>query len=850
MRMRRYLSIVCLLVFFVFMFSPTRAEAWTWGGVLDSICDAADTVTDAARTVLNTATDFVGGTLDLSGEGWTDLGNMIGDNVIGDVFRGVGGTLSFVGESVQELGDFLFNEGEPYFPGIVRAYMSGGYCWFCPVFASIFKGIDSISTSVVLQLTDLFLSLLALGLLFWIVFYVGKMFVQMQPINVGKFFTDLFSVGGRTMVATALLLSFFGIFTYLVNPVLTLSVGLSSKLMDAGSVLGSGKATEIAASQSGVSYTLCQRQDNGSYSGAPNCESGWSDGTHVFTKETCSAMECSIRSISSSLLGGMAVGASLFHAGTVESSLVNWEFTTMLVGVIIIVGHFFVYLMFPFKLLDLLVRLGFVSALMPLFIVLWVFPSTRQYTQKGWQMFLGVCMTFVFLSIVLSLILAILSFALPQGAALDGMIKLLVAGNNREVIDKYMNITGSQIFIMIGVCFVGYKLIGMAETFVQAFGGLAPQVGAGDAAGALAAKGVATGYSMAKKAPDAIRGAKRIGERAADKLGKIGGKLGGLGGGLAQRWRNRSESKRFEKNKDSLPLSEAAKKGSMGKMSYQGNDGIVHTAQRGTKGNVERSTATKNGRTTVFDHKTNKVLGEQVKGKDAKTGLNNSKIVNDKGQVVENTQQRSNGKWETTSYKMGADGNVMKDKNGNSLVKSKSKIEQVGNQIMRTTVENGKTTLQMSERMSDDNIKAVLSNGGEDFRPAHERVLEGDFYHGSLDNVSQDKILSDSSFKYDTMGNMTSSTEQDYVNNQTHHRTMNENGTSTVSVDNDTGVVVNRSAEDLLGGKRDRSYDEIYGSAPTTQETSSSANWSELQHKSAVRDERNVSKSTGSDTKS
>lgn len=56
---------------------------------------------------------------------------------------------------------------------------------------------------------------------------------------------------------------------------------------------------------------------------------------------------------------------------------------------------------FPFYLIDACFRLGVVAALCPLFIIAWVFPSTRDFAAKGWAALLNIAFTFMIIKIVM-----------------------------------------------------------------------------------------------------------------------------------------------------------------------------------------------------------------------------------------------------------------------------------------------------------------------------------------------------------------------------------------------------------------------------------------------------------------
>ena len=64
--------------------------------------------------------------------------------------------------------------------------------------------------------------------------------------------------------------------------------------------------------------------------------------------------------------------------------------------------------MTPIKLLDVLIRFGFVAIMMPLWITFWVFKTTRGYTKKAWDIVMTSLFYLVTLTIMILLALKIL----------------------------------------------------------------------------------------------------------------------------------------------------------------------------------------------------------------------------------------------------------------------------------------------------------------------------------------------------------------------------------------------------------------------------------------------------------
>jgi hypothetical protein len=123
----------------------------------------------------------------------------------------------------------------------LNEYMNNGGCWFCSTFASLFRAINKLATDMFIKLTNLCLMLLGFGLLFVIVFKVGRMLIQLQEVNLMQFLQDLFKPLGRGIIAVAFLTTFSigsvvsddNIFSILISPFLELAFYLSSTILKA-----------------------------------------------------------------------------------------------------------------------------------------------------------------------------------------------------------------------------------------------------------------------------------------------------------------------------------------------------------------------------------------------------------------------------------------------------------------------------------------------------------------------------------------------------------------------------------------------------------------------------------------
>ena len=107
----------------------------------------------------------------------------------------------------------------------------------------------------------------------------------------------------------------------------------------------------------------------------------------------------------------MAIGSTVLQYGFFAGTVLP-EFDVVFAGLIVLLGYFVLYIMVPFKLVDMLMKMAFVTILLPAFIVCAASEKTRDYTKKGWQMFLGCWITLICLCVFLVIALQIVSAAL------------------------------------------------------------------------------------------------------------------------------------------------------------------------------------------------------------------------------------------------------------------------------------------------------------------------------------------------------------------------------------------------------------------------------------------------------
>ncbi len=409
---------------------------------------------------------------------------------------------------------------------------TGKGCWFCGVFETIFDAIDNLVSVIFNTMAKDFLALMGVGILFLILFKVGKMLVSLQEVDVMQFLNDLFRPLGRAIIATAFLsvtlVAQNNIFKILVDPVVQTSFILGQKVLE--TTVENATVIDYTAVTKGTYSTVKVKRNNICRVNLTNPKTG----DKAFSKETKERLICWMDAVSTSLITGMGLGATLILHG--QAAFITGGFPMWLAGIITFLAFFALYVFFPFKLTDAFVRMAFVLTLMPLWIVLWVFPATVEYTKKAWNMFLSSCFLFVALSVMMALAVVLMNNAMQPEEVRQAVFNCMAAGN--PWLAAILLAVGGRV-LMNTVCFafVSFSLLAAAEPLVNSFipTGGSLNIGGSVASnvaklGMVAGKAARMAAPVAAKAGGAVLGGALRGGGAA--LGKFNDKLANAGGAL------------------------------------------------------------------------------------------------------------------------------------------------------------------------------------------------------------------------------------------------------------------------------------------------------------------------------
>lgn len=290
------------------------------------------------------------------------------------------------------------------FSKIVQNYIAtGDGCWFCSIFDASFDMVNSLATNLYGRLNYFYKSALALGGFAWILWIVLQFFVVLHGANIGEFMTNLFKAIGKIMIAAAFLYTpAYHVYGLLLELPVSVAGGLSNEILAASGFTTPTMVTGQYMSECDDNVSLNQVQMSTCKPANPNDSRFMLNGQPKALSSTIyDVFSCLLKTMSSQILAGMAIGGAFFvHSFSAGNyGLPYWSM--LLVGACVFISHLVLYILFPLKLLDILVRMGFIILLLPLYIVFWVFPATAGYAGTAWKMLVSCLFSLLALTIMM-----------------------------------------------------------------------------------------------------------------------------------------------------------------------------------------------------------------------------------------------------------------------------------------------------------------------------------------------------------------------------------------------------------------------------------------------------------------
>ena len=341
-------------------------------------------------------------------------------------------------------------------------------CWFCKIHRILLQTINDFTAQLSEPLSRYAIALLALGLGFFILLKILKALFSFGEIDPKQFLTELFKPFVMTILAIIVIMNLSSFYEYIVTPLTKLSIGFATEINETSGVRFSrlrysayySGRIDIPATPSETPGCSCGERDD-------DCTAVTLTNGIGLSNEVNQSIQCFLRQISLSLIVYIATGAT-FIMNCWQSTFPNW--TMLGVGLCVAIGCFSIFISFPLRLLDAIIRLMFVCALMPFWVILWVLPATRDKSIAAFNMFLGAMFTFVCLSVIMLMVIQILNSVIglqPDQYDLFFNTYLLNGQTNQAL--AMLDWGNSAFFTCLSMTFLALSLTKKAESFASQF---------------------------------------------------------------------------------------------------------------------------------------------------------------------------------------------------------------------------------------------------------------------------------------------------------------------------------------------------------------------------------------------
>lgn len=223
---------------------------------------------------------------------------------------------------------------------------------------------------------------------------------------------------------------------------------------------------------------------------------------------------CVVKTIQDSFLDILSLGSTAICIGFFEQSFLKIpifpHFGYVLTGLGLWVSAILILIIYPWLLIDSVLKLSVAVSLLPAAVGAYAFNSTRKYTAKVWETFLNSMFNFVFLSIILFVLISMINDTIEKAD-----MKELITDDldPKSLLEKL----GWWTTTFLQVCFaiiLGWAVLGEGSSFASDFsGGMSFNQNIGGNVGTTAMSGV-KGTAL-----PVLKGAAKVGASASAAVG-------------------------------------------------------------------------------------------------------------------------------------------------------------------------------------------------------------------------------------------------------------------------------------------------------------------------------------------
>lgn len=313
-------------------------------------------------------------------------------------------------------------------------------CWFCDLFLDIYTAAGEFSYASYVVLRKDLQGILAIGLGIWLCVNIGEHVGSVAPVDPAEFWRKVTARLFAGVVVAAALgdnINPTDIYGYVMIPIIEGTTRFSAALLDSDC------------------STVMEN------AGALSAQAG-----NAFPASTGEALQCVLRTMNAHVAKGMALGLALLFDG-LPTGITDFapEFGKITSGLLLMTVFFLILIAFPLRLVDAVVRLGIIGALLPLFMVAWVFPSTQGFVGKGFGMLVNSGLVFVSMAVIMGITTAMIS-EITEGPELTEAIM----SGDMDAIGEALLFNALLFPKLLCVCILSYFMIGKATGMADHYG--------------------------------------------------------------------------------------------------------------------------------------------------------------------------------------------------------------------------------------------------------------------------------------------------------------------------------------------------------------------------------------------
>lgn len=309
-------------------------------------------------------------------------------------------------------------------------------CIFCKPFEILFNTASVMAKKSFDNLAKAVIAVVVVAFAIWLSFVTIRFVSTMEIREPRIFVKTLLNQAFRVLVVVILLNSGLSqILALSVDPVFSTGLKvaqLAGKISDTCD-LGSHNITIVGTDKGGLSPSM---------------------GTGIL---------CTIKAIQDQIGDILALGElswCLSWSSEYRVMLVFPHLGYLLTAILFYLGGFMLLFIYPFMLVDCILKLSIAVALLPAALGAFAFKITANYLQEIWKIFLNAIFSFIFLSLIIYIIASIAADSLSE----------MIGGSDVGIIMKFFWWM-AEVIKVVAVCFLGYAVLEEMKHFADSFAG-------------------------------------------------------------------------------------------------------------------------------------------------------------------------------------------------------------------------------------------------------------------------------------------------------------------------------------------------------------------------------------------